>query len=177
MAGINPLQLPRWEAAPQVDWSPLNRIGDAIGQYRRDARMKEAIDEARATGKPLDQLGMDLIAAGERDTGMAISRMAQAQAERAADNARADRAAASLDAYRRQSLDLQRRTLEEGRLPQGFRRGADGGMEAIPGGPADPSYKRQVTDRQNAPAGYKWADPGNPDAGLVPIAGGPAEKV
>lgn len=143
MAGINPLQLPRWEAAPQVDWSPLNRIGDAIGQYRRDARMKEAIDEARATGKPLDQLGMDLIAAGERDTGMAISRMAQAQAERAADNARADRAAASLDAYRSQSLDLQRRAYEEGKLPQGFRRGADGGLEAIPGGPADPEYLRR----------------------------------
>ncbi len=63
-------------------------------------------------------------------------------------------------------------------LPAGFRRSADGvGLEYIPGGPADPKYKRASGDRQNAPPGYRWADPNNPERKLVAIPGGPAEKV
>jgi hypothetical protein len=50
-------------------------------------------------------------------------------------------------------------------------------LEPIPGGPADPNYKRTVGDRQNAPAGYKWVDPSNPEAGLEAIPGGPGEKI
>ncbi|MTW19449.1 hypothetical protein GJ689_24975 [Rhodoplanes serenus] len=171
MAGINPLQLPKWETAPQIDWSPLARIGNAIGEYRRDQRVNTTIEEARAAGKPLDQVGIDVMMAGDRDTGMAIWRAGMAQAERAADNARADRAAASLDAYRRQSLDLQRRAYEEGKLPQGFRRGADGGLEAIPGGPADPEYLRRRGGVTEVPAGFEAA----PGGGVRPIPGGPAD--
>ncbi|CAL8981872.1 hypothetical protein RHODGE_RHODGE_03977 [Rhodoplanes serenus] len=187
MAGINPLQLPKWETAPQIDWAPLARIGDAIGQYRRKEMMAQAV--ADATGPDgnvdLNKLGTRYLGAGEVDAGMAAARLADARAQR--DYARAtderdfawrrdEAARAQRNADRRYELD--QRILEGGRLPAGFERDpATGGMRPIAGGPADPNYKRQVTDRQNAPAGYKWADPSNPDAGLVPIAGGPAEKV
>jgi hypothetical protein len=33
------------------------------------------------------------------------------------------------------------------------------------------------TKPENAPAGYEWVSPGNPSAGLKPIAGGPATKL
>lgn len=63
-------------------------------------------------------------------------------------------------------------------MPSGFRRAADGvRLEYIPGGPADPAYKKEVGDRQNAPAGYRWENPNDPNSKLVPIEGGPATKV
>jgi hypothetical protein len=79
--------------------------------------------------------------------------------------------------YRTQMLDLARKRATKEDLPTGFQPGPNGGLAPIPGGPADPNYKRQVGDRQNAPPGYKWADPNDPNAGLAPIPGGPAEKV
>lgn len=63
-------------------------------------------------------------------------------------------------------------------LPAGYRKKADGsGLEFIPGGPADPVVKRTLTDRQNAPQGYRWADPADESKGLIAIPGGPAEKI
>lgn len=61
--------------------------------------------------------------------------------------------------------------------PAGFRVTADGGLEPIPGGPADPVYLRRKGDRQNAPAGYEYIDPENPSKGLRAIPGGPGEKI
>lgn len=62
-------------------------------------------------------------------------------------------------------------------IPSGFEPSPEGGLRPIVGGPADPKYKRTVTDKQNAPSGYKWADPNDPEAGLVAIPGGPGEKI
>jgi len=39
---INPIQLPKWEQAPTVDWKPLNAIGDAIADNRRRSAEGEA---------------------------------------------------------------------------------------------------------------------------------------
>jgi len=39
---INPIQLPKWEQAPTVDWKPLNAIGDAIADNRRRTAEAEA---------------------------------------------------------------------------------------------------------------------------------------
>lgn len=63
------------------------------------------------------------------------------------------------------------------KLPAGFQADASGGLKPIPGGPADPAYLRTKGDKQNAPSGYKWIDPENPNAGMAPIPGGPGEKV
>jgi hypothetical protein len=79
--------------------------------------------------------------------------------------------------YKTRHLDLLERNANKRDVPAGFQASPTGGLEPIKGGPADPTYKRTVGDRQNAPAGYKWNDPNDPNAGLTPIAGGPAEKV
>jgi hypothetical protein len=63
------------------------------------------------------------------------------------------------------------------RIPQGFKLSENGGLIPIPGGPSDPVYKQQAAVRQNAPAGYRWVDPQNPNAGLEAIQGGPGEKI
>lgn len=42
---INSLQLPGPLVVPQVDWSPLMRIGQAIGDYRQDQRETEAFGQ------------------------------------------------------------------------------------------------------------------------------------
>lgn len=62
-------------------------------------------------------------------------------------------------------------------LPSGFELNPDGGLRPIVGGPADPAYLRQKGDRQNAPSGYVWNDPSDPNKGMTPIPGGPGEKV
>lgn len=41
----------------------------------------------------------------------------------------------------RERLTLERQNADAGRIPQGYRRTADGNLEAIPGGPADPKAK------------------------------------
>lgn len=62
-------------------------------------------------------------------------------------------------------------------IPAGFQLDTAGGLKPIPGGPADPAYLRTKGDKQNAPSGYRWIDPENPNAGMVAIPGGPGEKV
>jgi hypothetical protein len=47
---------------------------------------------------------------------------------------------------------LQRATLEQGRLPAGYTRTSDGGLMAIPGGPADPAVLAKVTAAKKEPA-------------------------
>lgn len=74
-------------------------------------------------------------------------------------------------------LSIKERALSKKDVPSGFEPSPQGGLQPVLGGPADPKYKRTVTDKQNAPPGYKWADPNDPDAGLAPIPGGPGEKV
>jgi hypothetical protein len=61
-------------------------------------------------------------------------------------------------------------------VPSGFVK-TPSGLAPIPGGPADPAYKRLTQDRRNTPAGYKFENPDDPDSNLMPIPGGPGEKI
>jgi hypothetical protein len=61
-------------------------------------------------------------------------------------------------------------------VPSGFVK-TPSGLAPIPGGPSDPSYKRLTQDRRNTPAGYKFENPDDPDSPLMPIPGGPGEKI
>ena len=64
------------------------------------------------------------------------------------------------------------------KIPAGFESDpSTGGLKPIAGGPADPAYLRTKGDRQNAPSGYRWVNPEKPNEGMVPIPGGPGEKV
>lgn len=74
-------------------------------------------------------------------------------------------------------MSIKEKALSKKDTPSGFEPSPTGGLRPIAGGPADPAYKRTVTDKQNAPSGYKWADPNDPEAGLVAIPGGPGEKI
>lgn len=62
-------------------------------------------------------------------------------------------------------------------IPAGYRAAPGGNLEFIPGGPADPAVKRALGDRQNAPSGYVWVDPENPEKGMKAVPGGPAGKL
>lgn len=147
-----------------------------------------------------------LLGAGDTEGGLALARLAESATERARQQQNADRSFGLQErqfnqgnvrderdfSLRKEEIDrtqrntdrshgLQERQFtvaqEGSKVPPGFRPAPGGGLVHIPGGPADPVYKRSVGDRQNAPAGYKWKDPNNPDAGLVAIPGGPGEKV
>lgn len=61
--------------------------------------------------------------------------------------------------------------------PSGYEWAPGGELKHIKGGPADPTVKRALGERQNAPPGYRWVDPEHPDKGMVAIPGGPGEKV
>jgi hypothetical protein len=75
-------------------------------------------------------------------------------------------------------LARERFDFERGRadVPSGFMK-TPGGLTYVPGGPADPEYKRKTMDRRTTPAGYRWENPNDPDSNLVPIPGGPGEKI
>jgi hypothetical protein len=94
-----------------------------------------------------------------------------------------------LDTYglERDKYQLQKNADERARDEFNWRRERDGvpagfmktptGLAPIPGGPADPIYKRQTQDRRNTPAGYKFENPDDPESRLMPIPGGPGEKI
>lgn len=58
MAGIAPLQLPDYAPAPQINWSPLNQIGQSIGDYRRQNEIKQAMSESLVDGRLDPQLAV-----------------------------------------------------------------------------------------------------------------------
>lgn len=102
----------------------------------------------------------------QRDQGNADRKFSFLQQESAREQGNTDR-----------ELSIKERAVSSGKTPAGFETAPTGGLRPIPGGPADPAYKRTVTDKQNAPSGYKWADPNDTEAGLVAIPGGPGEKI
>jgi hypothetical protein len=136
----------------EMDFTPLGKLGQVYQQAR----------EREQTQQWLQQQGLP--------GNMNLAQLALQQQAQARSQGNADR-----------TFGLEERklaaTLEGGKVPPGFRQAPGGGLAPIPGGPADPAYKRTVTDKQNAPAGYKWKDANNPDAGLVAILGGPGEKI
>ena len=171
----------------QVDfYNMLSGLGDTIAKQRTEANRKQALAGAVGPDGTVDFqkaiLGFSQI--GDMESAARVAAMAdrveqrkfqQSQATQAQSNA--DRSFSASQSNAARSHALQERQLNEGKLPAGFERNPGGGLRPLPGGPADPAYKRTVTDRQNAPPGYKWADPSNPEMGLTAIPGGPGERV
>jgi hypothetical protein len=82
----------------------------------------------------------ETLGAGDTDAAKAVATFAENQANRAFRESEAGRAQQNADrsyGVQQAQLGLQRATLEQGRLPPGYRRTADGNMERVPGGPAD----------------------------------------
>jgi hypothetical protein len=135
----------------------------------RDMQSQNAMSQARQEAQQA--------LAGGGDTRSAMARLIGAGDMQGA-NALANYGNQDFDRqYKTRQLELMERTANKRDVPAGFEMAPGGGLQPVKGGPADPTYKRTVGDRQNAPAGYKWNDPNDPNAGLTPIAGGPAEKV
>jgi hypothetical protein len=146
---INKLELPEWKQSPMVDWSPLAKIGEAIQERRRQARIRDVVEGARdADGHvSLARLGESLAAAGEVDPGIRAIYLGERQ--RALD-AQARRAAATRAAIDRQETTRAQRTAEPSNVPQ-----SAGTMPAT----MPPPYP---ADRWPPPAGYTGA-PGAQD--------------
>lgn len=171
----------------QVDfYNMLSGLGDTIAKQRKEAARKQAFADINNPDGTVDfqKAILGLTRAGDVEGAARISQLAgqiEDRKFRQSTDAR-DFAYRQQESQRAQrnadrSYGLQERQMTEGKLPAGFERNPTGGLRPVAGGPADPSYKRTVTDKQNAPAGYKWADPNNTDAGLIAIPGGPGEKV
>lgn len=103
-------------------------------------------DGALAASKALLQKGMT-------KEGMTLAQLAMGNRREMRQQANVDRAfqfqrenAAAGRSIQQQALELQRQAAMRREAPAGFRMGANGTMEPIPGGPADPAYKRAVGD-------------------------------
>lgn len=166
-------------------YDALSGIGDQLAARRKEDALKQALSGASGPGG-ID-FGRAILGLAQSGNLPAAAQLAQVQGSledrkfRRETDAR-DFGFRQQESQRTQSnadrlYKLQEEQATKGKLPPGFEPNPGGGLRPIAGGPADPSYKRTVTDKQNAPAGYKWADPNNTDAGLVAIPGGPGEKV
>lgn len=141
-----------------------------LGNLPQTYRQGQVANARRSLGDlaPNDYAGQAqrLLAAGDIEGGMTLARLADLHAQRMYEREKDAR-----------DYALRVKTAERADVPSGFQRNVDGGLRPIAGGPADPVYKRQVGERQNAPPGYRWLDPTNPDAGMAAIPGGPGEKI
>lgn len=169
------LQIPGYSAPTAIDFSPLANLGNVYQKAQQDAARKQTLASLGQGGGGLDygDAARKLLSIGDTQGAMSLAQLGNNQRDFAFRQQEAQRAQANAD----RSFGQQERLLGRKDIPSGFQHNPTGGLQPIPGGPADPSYKRQVTDRQNAPAGYKWKDPNDPDAGLVAIPGGPGEKI
>lgn len=162
-------------------------LGQQSYKTGQEQNEKQALTDARARAVQAYQGGdskgaiATLLGVGDTQGANAIGSIIQNDWTRQ-HSAQTDARAAANDAFSQnlqtQQLGISQRSADraDNPTPSGFQR-IGGGLQPIAGGPADPSYKRTVTDKQNAPSGYKWADPNDPDAGLLAIPGGPGEKV
>ena len=221
---VAPLQLPGYQSAPDINWSPLDQLGKTIKVYRDKAALGDIMANADFSN-PQSLQALATQAYGiDPSTGMTLANMAsrvsdtqyqrgrdeksdawrQQESERAQRNAdrsyglqarsaaRANEGPVEKAAQRARAAEMfglvpgtpEHKTYvltgalpDTSKLPAGFQADASGGLKPIPGGPADPAYLRTKGDKQNAPSGYKWIDPENPNAGMAPIPGGPGEKV
>ena len=179
---INPLQIPSYAAPQALDFTPLANLGNV---YKQGVSQRSLAELGNTTG-PIDYeaAARAQLAAGNVPAAMSLATLGatneQRQYQRGRD-ASGDARQMARDAFMQnmetERLALARQAAARAGTPAGFQQDQSGGLRPIAGGPADPAYKRTVTDRQNAPPGYKWADPSNPEMGLVAIPGGPGEKV
>lgn len=157
----------------------LSALGDAIkaGRERRQVEQTLSSLPVGPNGQidPTPLLKSGNMSLAQLGIGILNNQTAQARDARdfAFRQSESQRAQSNAD----RSYGLQRDTLSRRSIPDGFTQGPNGTLQPIPGGPKDPNYLRTVTNRQNAPAGYSWVDPNNPDAGLKAIPGGPGEKI
>lgn len=135
-------------------------------QWDTDAALKDTFSNMPigADGKP-DYMtaAQKLFAVGATGPGLGLAQLAMAQADK--ENARnqwqqsfglqqQQLARQSANDARQanqwqQTYDLQRRAAEGEKVPPNFRRGANGALEPIPGGPADPEYIRKSTESKS----------------------------
>lgn len=110
----------------------------------------------------------------EQELGLRRQQMNMTVQERRADNEWRRQQAEVAQRNADRSFGLQEQALNKRDIPAGFQSDPSGGLAPIPGGPADPKYLRDKSERPNPPSGYAWNDPSNPAAGLIAIPGGPA---
>lgn len=155
---INPLQLPDPVKAPLLDFTPLNRIGDAIGDYRMRQQVGEIVSQATGPDGKVDaaKIATSLAQRGYTDQARPYMALAESQANAARAQANSDRSfrlqeneSARRANESQRDYDLRVRALNEGRTPPGFQRGPDGGMSAIPGGPSDPAYIQKTNEAKD----------------------------
>jgi len=159
----------------QVDfYNMLSGLGDTIAAKRKEAARRDALAGAIAPDGTVDfsKAVLGLSRVGDVEGAARVSQLANASEDRKFRQSESARSQANAD----RSFGMQERMLERRDIPAGFERGPNG-LQPVPGGPKDPNYLRTVPNKQNAPAGYKWNDPNNPDAGLSAIPGGPGEKI
>lgn len=181
---IQPLQLPQAQRMTPDITPTLSSLANMINQGQQRQTLA-AIGKGLADGTiTYDQAAGSMLAAGNQQGALALAQLGMNKANTAYNHQRdaiGDQWR-QLESARQQgnterTIGLQERAINRRELPAGFEHSPYGGLQPIPGGPADPNYKRGVADNPHAPPGYKWADPNNQDAGLVAIPGGPGEKI
>ena len=154
---------------PATDsFTPLSQIGQSFFKQYDDGRKRAIEDQRKAAlaeeskrtngNVNLGSLGKTLLGVGDLEGALTAARLAEAQGDRQflrQTNERDFQYRQQQDAVTNQranqQVDLQKRALEGGRVPAGFRATAGGGFEPIPGGPEDPVYKRTSAEATAKP--------------------------
>lgn len=159
----------------------VRQYGALLAAQMQKAQEREAEQAFRADQSSLDrdvrregiQANADTRAETMRNT-MAMKEMQLAQMER--DSLRDAKSQERADALRgeiakgnqaiqqmnaqtsRTQADLHRQQIEQGKIPSGYRKSAEGNLEAIPGGPADTKlqgvFNQDASMLQNSTAGF-----------------------
>jgi len=145
---------------PATDsFTPLSQIGKSFFSNYDDARKRAIEDQRKAAlaeeskrtngNVNLGSLGKTLLGVGDLEGALTAARLAESQGDRQflrqtneRDFNYRQQQDAEANRLRQGGLDLQRKTLEGGRVPAGYRPTSAGGYEPIPGGPEDPAKKR-----------------------------------
>lgn len=134
---------------------PQVNIADRFQQgQERGLRLDEILGQRNARqfiGPALqkDQGALAQLLYGDPETGLQVSKMLEAQANRDSEASRWEREFSAGQQYKKDYLDVLRQRADQAgtggqRSPPGYRPSADGNLEAIPGGPADPKVKASL---------------------------------
>lgn len=121
----------------------LAQFGFESGKYKGKPQLANVLVNASLSASDRIKMAQD-----DREFGLALQKVDQDLAQHEENMG-----------IKRESLDIQRQRLAGGgQPPTGYRVAADGNLEFIPGGPADPKNKptrrRQLTEGQAKTAGY-----------------------
>jgi hypothetical protein len=149
----------QFNLAHQKTTALLNIVGSATDQRSYDLAKQNAaamgldVSSAPAQFDPayVQAFGQQVLTAQQRIENAAKDRglnIQQQQADEQARNNRANNAIAQGQLGVAQAgLGLRRQELEAGKVPPGYRRTADGNLEAIPGGPADIKNSKEAAQK------------------------------